>query len=328
MDKQFAQARREAGAASSYEILCPCGQSIRGDRQARRQISPCPACGRTTFVLPWSPLPSPEGASAPASPAPAGRFGPWTVPLIAAGVTLAILIVLLILLLPSLERSPSKSPGPPPDLPAMTTAGRRALADGDFHLAVQQLQSALDQLQRRPDLLPASERSDLTQLWRQADLLSRLSNRSLEEIVNDAELDHAEEWKAHFETAYKGKTLLFDDEVVFDDAPLPDGRRRPRLRNYRVQTGADEVRLALEDLNLLQPLARERPQRMLFGASLSAVERGPNGRWEVRFAPDSGVFLTDPDAAAVVCPAPLDPALLDVLKRQAEWVQRRDVAGE
>ena len=198
----------------------------------------------------------------------------------------------------------------------MTTAGRHALAEGDFHLAVQLLQSALDQDRQHPDLLSPDERRDLTQLWRQGDLLARLSSRSLEEMVEEADLvRHDEEWKAHFDAEYKGKTVVFDDEVRFDDAPLPDGRRRPLLRYYRVTAGGREVRLALEDLSVLQPLARERPRRMLFGGRLSAVERGPGGQWVVRFDPDGGVLLTDRGAAAAVCPAPLDPALEDWLRR-------------
>ena len=40
----------------------------------------------------------------------------------------------------------------------------------------------------------------------------------------------------------------------------------------------------------------------------------------MHFEADSGVLLTDRGAAEAVCPAPLDPALVDVLKRQAEWV--------
>ncbi len=206
----------------------------------------------------------------------------------------------------------------------MTTLGRRALVDGDFHLAAQRLQSALEQNQKHPDLLSPDERRQLTQLWRQVDLLSRLSSQSLEEIVEEADkVRHAEEWKARFEADYQGKAVVFDDEVWFDDARRPDGRRRPLLRYYRVTAGGREVRLALEDLHVLQPLARERPQRMLFGGRLSAVERGPDGQWVVRFDPDSGVLLTDRDAAGAICPAPLDPGLIGVLQFQEDWLRRQ-----
>ena len=113
--------------------------------------------------------------------------------------------------------------------------------------------------------------ADLTQLWRQGDLLARLSSRPLEQIVAEADLvRHDEEWKAQFAANYLGRTIVFDDEVRFDAAQRDDGRRRPLLR-YRVTAAGREVRLALEDLSVLESLPLERPQRMLFGGRLSAV---------------------------------------------------------
>ena len=154
-------------------------------------------------------------------------------------------------------------------------------------------------------------------------MLARLSSRPLEQIVAEADLvRHDEEWKAQFAANYLGKTIVFDDEVRFDAAQRDDGRRRPLLR-YRVTAAGREVRLALEDLSVLESLPLERPQRMLFGGRLSAVERGSGGQWVVRFDADSGVLLTDRGAAEAACPAPLDPALPDVLKRQTEWVGRQ-----
>ena len=120
---------------------------------------------------------------------------------------------------------------------------------------------------------------------------------------------HDEEWKARFEADYQGKAVVFDDEVCFDDAPLPDGRRRPCCATTASRLAAGRSASRLEDLIVLQPLARERPQRMLFGGRLSAVERGPGGQWVVRFDPDSGVLLTDRGAAGPICPAPLDPGV-------------------
>ena len=239
-----------------------------------------------------------------------------------------ILILLFLVMLPFLGRSapsaPPKEADKPADVRAMMKAGRNALADGDVHLAVQLLQSALDQEQQHAGTLSPNERRDLTQLWRQGDLLARLSSRSLEQIVAEAELvRHDDEWKAQFEANYQGKTIVFDDEVRFDAAPQrDDSRRRPLLR-YRVTASGREVRLALEDLSVLQSLPLERPQRMLFGGRLSAVERAPGGQWVVHFDADSGVLLTDRGAAEAVCPAPLDPALVDVLTRQAEWLGRQ-----
>ena len=113
---------------------------------------------------------------------------------------------------------------------------------------------------------------------------------------------HDEEWKARFARDYEGKSVLFDDAVRFDDSAPTTGRRRPLLVNYRVVVDGKTVRLALEDLDILQGLPLERPRRLLFGGRLAAVEREEGGRWVVGFIPDSGVLLTDRGAAEAVCP--------------------------
>jgi len=202
-------------------------------------------------------------------------------------------------------------------------AGRQALAQGDFHLAARELQTALDQGRRRPEALSPADRWELVQLERQSDLLSRLSSRSLQEIVGEADpILHDEEWEARFTRDYQGQSVLFDDAVRFDDAPAPGGRRRPVLVNYRVVVDGKTVRLALENLDVLQGLPLERPRRLLFGGRLAKVEREEGGRWMVGFIPDSGVLLTDRGAAEAVCPAPVDQELLEVLKRQERWLRR------
>lgn len=328
MPKWFAPRRPPDTPAPPYAIRCDCGQAVRGARAARRQIVACPACGRKLFVLARSPLPAPDGAPPAGSSA---RLGPWQKPLLAAGMASAIFLIFFLALLPFLAR-----PAPPTaagrgdasDPAARLDAGRRALAEGDFHRASAELDAAQDQLRLRPALLPADRRRDLARLRGQADLLSRLLSRSLEEVVREADLvRHEDEWKARFDADYKGRTVVFDDVVRFDEVPLPDGRRRPVLRGYRVTVAGREVRLALEDLDALQPLASERPARMLFGGALAAVERGRGGQWVVHFEP-GGVLITDRGAAEAVCPAPLDPELIAVLERQQEWMDRREPAED
>lgn len=318
-----------SGPAPPYEVSCACSQVLRGVRQARRKIVPCPACGRKVFVLPRSPLPPPEG-DAVAAPRRAA-LGPWRLPLFAGMATLATLIILFLALAPFLVRPapPRQDDEPLPDLRGQIMAGRQAMAQGDFHLASRELQTALEQDRRRPTALSTAEHGDLLQLQRQSDLLSRLLSRSLQEIVQEADpILHDEEWQARFSHDYEGKSLLFDDRVQFDNAAPPDRRRRPVLVNYSVMADGKKVRLALEDLDVLQGLPLERPQRLLFGGRLARVEREEGGRWVVGFAPDSGVLLTDRGAAEAVCPAPLDMELIAVLKRQAEWLGRRNEPGD
>ena len=315
------------GPGPRYEVPCGCGRVLRGARQQRRQILRCPGCGRKVFVLAKSPVPPPAAMAAadPASPARRPkRLGPWWGPLIAGVVTLTILIVIFVAAAPFLGRPAPHADGEPlPNLSGRMAAGRQALARGDFHLAERELQTALDEGRRRPEALSPADRRELLQLERQSDLLSRLLSRSLQEIVCEADpvLDD-EEWKARFMRDYQGQSVLFDDAVRFDDAAPVGGRRRPVLVNYRVVVDGKPVRLALEDLDVLQGLPLERPRRLLFGGRLSRVEREEGGRWMVGFIPDSGVLLTDRGAAEAVCPGPVGRDLLEVLDRQREWLGR------
>src|SRR5260370_42281357 len=75
-------------AVVSYDVLCSCGQSLRGARQRRHQVVPCPGCGRGVFVLPESPLET--GEAAPAAPVSARPW--WHAPLLAGGPWLGALL--------------------------------------------------------------------------------------------------------------------------------------------------------------------------------------------------------------------------------------------
>lgn len=316
------------GPAPRYEVPCGCGHALRGFRRRRRQVLRCPACGRKVFVLARSPLPPTDVNAALSPPSPGRRpkrLGAWRFPLTAGAATLAILLVIFIAAAPFLGRPapPHAQDEPFPDLAGRMAAGRLALAQGDFHLAAREMQTALDLGRRRPDALSSADRQELVQLERQSDLLSRLSSRSLQEIVGEADpVLHDEEWRARFTRDYQGQSVLFDDAVRFDDSAPATGRRRPVLVNYRIVVDGETVRLALEDLDILQGLPLERPRRLLFGGRLAKVEREESGRWMVGFIPDSGVLLTDRGAAEAVCSAPVDQELLEVLKRQQRWLER------
>jgi hypothetical protein len=199
-------------------------------------------------------------------------------------------------------------------------AGERALAEGNFRLALGQLNSAIEGRDRRPEALTAAQNRRLVQLQRQSDLLARLLSRSLEEILEQAaRMREDAEWQAQF-SDYRAKTVLFDDVV----SRAASGR--PVLESYVVRAGRVRARVALEDLELLQVLPLDSPQRLLFGARLARCSREQGGAWVIRFEPASGVLLTDPGAAAACCPAPLGPDLLEVLDRQQQWIN--DLAGQ
>jgi hypothetical protein len=195
-------------------------------------------------------------------------------------------------------------------------AGQRALADGDFRVALKALNAAIVERDRHPQALEPWEHRQLNQLQRQADLLARLSAHSLEEILWQATLvRNPEEWQARFED-YKGRTILFDDLVGVDL------NGRPALRRYQVRINGEVARLALEEVTLFRDLPLEQPSRLLFGARLAWCGRGEGGAWVVKFEPDSGVLLTDLAAAQACSPVPLED-LEALLERQRKWIDQQ-----
>lgn len=294
-----------------YEVSCSCGRPLRGQRQDMRQIVSCPSCGQKHFIFPNSPWPAPT-ASAARRPGARVKLRHLLLVILLGGSLAMGLIFLLVR--PYLRRS--AIPAAPADIRALLAEGERRLSQGNVFLAVKELSAALEQRDRTPDALSREEQYHLLQLWRQTDLLARLLDRPLEEIVRQA-MQHRndEEWRAKFEH-YRGRTIIFDDLL------RRDAQDRPVLGSYVVRIDAVEARIALEDLNLLENLQLQPPRRWLFGARLADCRREEGGVWVVRFDPDSGVLFSDEIAASVCCPLPLEKELLEILKRQDRWLRR------
>jgi hypothetical protein len=144
----------------------------------------------------------------------------------------------------------------------------------------------------------------------QAALLADLSSESLEEILDHAAGAQPAEWDAEFPLRYRGKTVVFDVELSG-----PAGG--PYRHTWPVPSG---VRMDFAELELLRRLPLEDPTRILFGARLEHVRRVAPAGWEIRFAPLSGVLLTDPGAAAVCCPFEPEGDLKRLVERQASWL--------
>jgi hypothetical protein len=195
-------------------------------------------------------------------------------------------------------------------------SGQRHLREGNVRLALKEFDAAIRQREGSSDALSREEHHHLNQLRRQADLIAHLLDNPLEEILQQG-MQHRnnEEWQAKFED-YRGRTVLFDDVLRRDTTG------RPILGFYTVRVGDVEARVALEDLELVRQLPLDPPRRCLFGARLASCRREEGGVWVIRFEPDSGVLLTDEDAAAACCPGPVDDKLRDVLRRQEEWLRR------
>ena len=222
---------------------------------------------------------------------------PYLLPLAAAGITLLVLIALLAFYL---VRGGGAGLAPEDtELNGRLAQAHRSMKAGNFRLAAE----AFAGLSARLEELPEAERRHWSQLAREASLLADLSSEGLEEILLQAARTGEAEWQADFQHRYHGRAILFDApvqrqgkgysmlySVVVEEAGGKDGRRH-------------EAHLELNDLVLLKKLDLDQPQRLIFGARLASVGReAPGPRWVIRFLPDSGVLLTDPDAAAWVCP--------------------------
>jgi hypothetical protein len=309
--------RRQPAAPVAFEVACACGEVARGQRQARHQELRCARCTQPVFVLPYSPLRpvADDGTSAAGGPSSLLQSRPWLLPVAAAVVTLALVVLAFVYFLPRIMSPREATPATAPeDLRPLVEAGKTALAEGNFQAAANSLVKARRLREAHPDLLTAAEARQLNQLARQADLLADLLTVPLQEILAlAASSRNDEEWQALFDRRFRHAAVVFDAEVQRDAGQY-------RL-DYLLRAPNEPARVELNDLKLLPLLPLDQPRRLLFGARLASVGREAQGVWVVRFAPDSGVLLTDLDTAAACCCQPLDEELRAVVRRQEEWVK-------
>jgi hypothetical protein len=218
---------------------------------------------------------------------------------------------------PTLDSSTDNDSGTPKDVRGGLDAGRRALAQGKFHVARRLLAEVAHERERQPGLLTPALHRELNQLQRQAELLSRLCLRSPADIVRHARLVRdPQEWVAQFGDDYRGRSIVFDDFVRHDE----DGR--PRL-GFAVEVGDEPIRMALEDLTVLRDLPLDDGLRLIFGARLAGCLREKDGIWVIRFEKDSGVLFTDAAAVEACFPFPVSEGLEETLQRQQRWLDDR-----
>jgi hypothetical protein len=314
-------ADRPSALVVPYQVTCGCGQAVTGLRQARFQVVPCPDCGAELFVLPRSPLPRVPGVKRPAIPAAARqahrlRRRRVLVPVVAGCVLAATLGGVIWWLSSPRHQDEERADVAAADAPVWTRDSlgelQTLLARGQFHQAAAGAKAALTLRQGRPQLFTAAEGDALRQLHAEAALLADLSAESLEDILRHGAGLPAAEWEATVRARYRGKAVVFDAEV----RRTADGVVHT---SYRLAGAGEEARLHLDALRLLHALPLEEPRRLVFGARLERVAREPPGTWVVRFEPDSGVLLTDAEAAAWCCPGLADAESRALFARQRGW---------
>jgi hypothetical protein len=315
----FPRLRRWLSAASRppelpvpFTVTCASGHVVRGFRQRRHQVVRCRECGESLFVLPRSPFPSLQQADG--SPSPSARASPWRRPLLAAALTVIVVAGALTVFFTVLTRKGAT----PQEIEARIAAGQQAISEGKMHRAAQEFDVAQQLLSQDPNSLSAARTRELRQLQRQAHVLTDLLSESLDELLLRASRSQEDEWQAQFQQRYRGAGKA--NAVIFDVQVRRDGAGQFQ-HDWHLQAGVEPARLEISDLKILHGLPLQQPQRLLFGARLDHVMREQNGVWVVRFDPDSGVLLTDEQAARACCPPSMDKELPGLLEQQRKWLE-------
>lgn len=305
---------------ATFRARCGCGAVAEGERRARPQAVACSGCGRRLFVFG-------AGASGDRPARPPAMWKAWRYPLLAAALCVAVLCAAAGLLLPYLSRQPAREPSSPPtaeEAQARAQSGRKLMGEGKFHLALADLNAALRARRQAPGAMSAARWRELSQLRRQASLLSRLSPVLLEDIIRQARFvgGNPDEWAAHWELNYAGRSVLFDAPVRRDELG------RPAFTARMVVVDGEEVRVALEGLVALQDLPLDGSPRLIFGARLERCRREEGGRWAIHLEPDSGALITDLPALEAACAVKLDDGAKEAVRRQARWVEQFSPASQ
>jgi hypothetical protein len=299
---------------AQFNITCPAGHAIRGTRQRRHQVLRCGECGQPVFVLGRSPFADAE--TGPGTATASGRSSPWRRPVVAGTCTLLVVLAALAGLFAVLSHQSRSGEA----FRTHLRQAHEALAGGRLRKSAEEFKAAHRLAQSHPEFLPSADLHELNQLCRETSLLADLLSESLEEILLRASRSQEEEWQAQFRQRYKGPEKT--NAVVFDAEVRRDGAGRYHL-DWHLQAGVEPARIEMDDLAVLRGLPLTEPRRLLFGARLASMAREQNGVWVVRFEPDSGVLITNRQAATACCPPPLDADLLGVLDRQRQWLQER-----
>lgn len=313
------QARRLIGKKTptepppAFSIRCPCGQPVEGYRRRDYQVVACPYCGGSIFVLPRSPLPTPidspigrarpepatietvprrRARAAPQSPtrsrrsAPAGptlgerlaRLRPpahWFTRrrLIFAGVAAFVFLTAWWQVhrwhLNSLREN----------LVPRARRGLQALADGDFHVAHENLQFAVDALDRLNEPFPEAAR--YRQAFGEVAIVHDLLSESVEAVLYAgpvaAELISAQ---------LQNRAIIIDAEV---EPAGPDDWNV----GYVAFLGDIPVPLDVRGFQLFHTLDIQTKTRVVFGARFEGLVQRDNDQWRLRLVPTSGVMLTE-----------------------------------
>jgi hypothetical protein len=237
---------------------------------------------------------------------------PWFQPVLAAVLTLLIVLALLAIALPRLV----------PDAAARRTeafrvearAARGHLESGDLAAALAHLRAAVALLESPAPNVTAQEVGDVLRLRRQVELIADLAPESLEDAVARAERLAPEDWRTSFAENLEGRAVIFDTRVE-----LAGEEGNPQL-DYVLAAGETVGHIDVANLDgLRRDLAGAPSRRRCFGVRIAScqLEADPiraQPVWTVRFQADSFTLLTEPTLLPALHLD--DPGLHEVIDRQ------------
>jgi len=185
------------------------------------------------------------------------------------------------------------------DLPRVVEVGRTdgipALDAGKFDRAHQLLSRAKAALARLGDSYQGA--GAVRQAADEAEVIVGLAPGSLESLLEEAARSDAEQWVAHFDTLYKGRTVILDAQVTA--TPDAQGKGRYEL-DYRIipdggggGTPRTRGRVDLTGLKLIEMVRPKLGDGVRIGVRLASFRFDlDREEWLVGLEPDSGVIMT------------------------------------
>ena len=308
------RAKRNDSPAIPYRVECVCGKMLGGMRGEKALVLNCPGCSTQVLIFPSSPLALlretiRDGLYHPAPIQLTPSVGNWRRPLVAAGITLTVVVAGFVILLKTVFRSgdPSASTNGEAVARAEEIAGRRALADSAFAKAAQHFRKARTHLTKEGE---ARDARRLEQLEKESALVADLLSESLAEHLQRGKGLSDKAWKDLF------RERLLDKAVIFDATVHSVGGGVFRV-DYPGYVSGSPMRVEIQNSVFLRSLKEQWPARLLVGLRLLDAKRDSNGSWVVLANPESVVLLTEP-AIFTNSSLAVDADLEKVLRDQAE----------
>jgi hypothetical protein len=303
------------GRTTPYSLECACGATVAGNRRTTAQVRVCPVCKQKLFILGQSPLPRPTSDDS----LPAGNFSSHArlsrfIVILGTSVVVLIAACTVVWLVLRSHQSPGSA--------RESAVKHRQTAEdawnsSDYATAAREFERTI-RICQDEGAGDAAEIRDLTQKFKQADLIAHRLPERLDDLLSI-------KWKniddADLQTLFarRGReTAVAFDVVVWR-------RRAGQLMGER-HLGPELPRMDLGSLPDLDALPLRQKQRVIFGARLAALERDrarpidDPERWLLSFEPDSFVLLTDPAIVKFMGLA-MDDETPAVLERQWGWLR-------